>query len=529
MDFHCRVLVVGLVGLVLSVGCRSSGPPPASPVTTSTPARCSEGAAPCVARAKDLAAHDQPAEAVAILQQVCHTDDEPLGCSALARYYLDERNGEPDPKASEEAGRRGILGWIPRCEAKDLEACLHLGADFVDLAHDPASAFAVYDLACGYDHADACAEAGTFAQDGAGVPRDRDLAIQRYLRGCQLKSATGCYYLGLVLQDGKGAAVAIDEQDAVRALSTACELRDLRACNNLGIALATGRGVAQDLAAAVEVYLAACAAGHAKSCNNAGANIENGNGAAIDLARARALYERGCDGGSPDACLRLGVFFDWGMGVAPDLTVARPHFERACELDSGAGCTAFGNVLHRGLGGPKDDILAFRAYQKGCELGHLEGCDELAVAYAFGHGVAEDDAKAVATYLAACERGRMQSCGSAGMRIFLNDDHVAAIDPFTKHCYSDAEEFRGSCAMVMGISAGTYGDTKDSARELSAAERVCVVPLRPDEMTDVPALIPVCERAIAMIDALPPSAAQKARRQLLVAALAALRAKIATP
>lgn len=517
------LVVAGMIG----AACQPGRPTPTAPTAevAATPTRCTEGALACVKRAGTLVAGGHRGEAIALLRQVCVTDDEPLGCSALARTLLAER--APDLEAAAEVGERALTGWARRCQAEDWAACVYLGKDIDALAHDAENAFAAFDLACAHDQGDGCAEAGTYAQDGAGTPRDRAGAIQRYIRGCELMSATGCFYLGLALQDGQGTDVRLDETRAVASFAAACELGELRGCNNYGLALEEGRGIARDPAAAVKVYVAACDAGHGRACHNVGTAFEEGTGVAVDLRAAYAAYVRGCERGAGTACQRAGYLREMGIGVAVDLASAFQAYERACELDDPHGCGDVGRFYTFGKVGPKDEILGVRYSSKACALKDIDGCRATGFGYQVGRGVVRDNAKAAVAYLAACDLGDLPSCGDAG-NAWLASDAAKALDPLARHCTSETPRFRESCRLLaFEYMPGTA--VADPVRALEVAERGCLAPALPDEIDDSEAVVGACELALRALDALPRGPSVKARRAHLVEAQAAARAASAPP
>jgi TPR repeat protein len=190
---------------------------------------------------------------------------------------------------------------------------------------------------------------------------------------------------------------------------------------------AEGRGVAQDDAAALELYQKAAAGGDVRAHYQAGRLLEAGRGAAADPAAAAAHYRAAADAGNADAQLALADLYRTGRGVPEDASLAVAWYRRALAqrdsdqaryrlavaqagggavplLESGAAAgdapayVALGDLYAAGDAVEPDAAEAVRWWRGGAERGEGEAAFKLADAFEHGRGVPPDLVEALAWY-----------------------------------------------------------------------------------------------------------------------------------
>jgi TPR repeat protein len=195
-----------------------------------------------------------------------------------------------------------VFTALSPAHAQDAEA-LYNQAKQLYKNGDFSQAASVSQKACDGGGADGCSGLGVAYENGQGVAKDENRAVQLYQKACDGGSARGCTNLGLMYSNGRG--VAKDENRAVQLFQKTCDGGDARACTYLGSRYVLGRGVGKDVNRAVQLYQKGCEGGDANGCSILGVAYENGQGVGKDVNRAAHLYQKACDGGFATGCTSL--------------------------------------------------------------------------------------------------------------------------------------------------------------------------------------------------------------------------------
>lgn len=151
-----------------------------------------------------------------------------------------------------------------QCAAGHTESCAYLGSMLMERG-DLASAAPFFDKGCQGGNLLACHNLGYAYYEGAGVPKDFNLAKKWFSHVCDSEEPIGCAGLALLYDEGKG--VPQDTAESIRLYTLACNGGEmLYGCPLLGRFYQQGKGVAKDLERARELYQRACATGSPNGC-----------------------------------------------------------------------------------------------------------------------------------------------------------------------------------------------------------------------------------------------------------------------
>lgn len=132
-----------------------------------------------------------------------------------------------------------------------------------------------------------CYKLGRFFLLGKGVEANDEQAMKRFEKSCDNGISAGCYFLGMMLEEGK---VAKDVGRAREMFSKACDNGDPESCFMMGQKLlaeaAQGSPYKRDPPLAMQHLTTACRASHAPSCRLLAVMFKNGDeGVAPDAAK----------------------------------------------------------------------------------------------------------------------------------------------------------------------------------------------------------------------------------------------------
>jgi hypothetical protein len=198
----------------------------------------------------------------------------------------------------------------------------------------------------------------------------RDCSVQ-----CERGSAASCNTLGWMHDSGKGTPKNLDL--AMEAYIKGCDGKNSFACNALGSMYDNGRGVAQDFEQARELYEQACDDGNSYGCRNLGFMYFDARGVPKDQARGAALFKQACDSGNAFGCTDYGITLSYGSGVTEDREAAAEFCRRGCEGGNSRGCGALALFYEQGRGVSLDLARAVELYRKGCAEKDAQSCKAL--------------------------------------------------------------------------------------------------------------------------------------------------------
>ena len=224
-------------------------------------------------------------------------------------------------------------------------------------------AMALYESVAG-SHADASFNLGKLHYEGSprhGVPSDRRLSVEWFLRAAEMDDPAAQYWLGYLYHVGDTAAQ-----------------------------------VEPDLGRALELLEAAAAAGHGEAAMYL-CTLHRAGDQDLDLAPSSDLmwkYLRMAEAaGSAEALFMLADLHVHGTdGVAVDAPKALRYYLEAGELSHSAALCSAAAMHFQGLGTARDLKRAYQLYQLAVDAdsGNLEAWRNLASCYYHGHGVPQD-------------------------------------------------------------------------------------------------------------------------------------------
>ena len=237
-----------------------------------------------------------------------------------------------------------------------------------------------------------------------GVPVDLKRAFLLASAGAALGCAHSKGVLGWCYSVGFGVAT-----DCARGLALGKESAEAGSCFGqflVGSCNMSGAcNVAQDYAAALQLFRLASAQGHAESQQYLAKMFTLGQGVARDYAKAFELYRLAAAQGNAFAQYELGFMLAKGQGSAQDDAEAVRMFRLAAAQGIAHSQNYLGWMLERGQGVAHDNAEAVRFYRLAAAQGLDAAMRNLGYMLERGRGVAQDDAEAVRLYRLAAKQG----------------------------------------------------------------------------------------------------------------------------
>ncbi len=275
--------------------------------------------------------------------------------------------------------------------------------------------------------------------------------------------------------------------------------------NEQGIRLFKGDGIAQDQAAAVQMFAQAARGGSPEGQYNLAFCYLGGYGIAKDAANALKWYDQAAQMGYLPAMCRLGEIYEKGhdaINANPKLALhwyeraaleghSESQFKTAQYYASGQGCTKnyeqaakyyllaaqnnhaqaqynYGVCCYMALGREKDLKESFNWYQKAADNGLAIAQNELGNCYFYASGTAKNDSEAVKWYQKAANADYPPAQCNLAIRYYLGqgvkENNTEAFKWFQKsasHGYAEAENYLGLCY------DNGYGTKKDQKSAFS--------------------------------------------------------------
>lgn len=163
--------------------------------------------------------------------------------------------------------------------------------------------------------------------------------------------------------------------------------------------------LAEDYAAALELWRPLAEEGHAPAQFGMGLSYENGRGVERDLTEAAVWYRKAAEQELADAQFNLGNLYLNATGVPRDPIEAVRWFRRAAEQDMPHAQVNLGYSYETGSGVTQDAVKAVAWYRRAAEQNFPQAQYYLGAAYERGSGVETDLAVAAAWYQRAAEQG----------------------------------------------------------------------------------------------------------------------------
>lgn len=191
---------------------------------------------------------------------------------------------------------------------------------------------------------------GICYENGAGVAKDPERAVEWYEKAAQLGHASAMCCLGFCYKDGVG--VPKDEEKAAELFQQAAEQEDPDAMCTLGWCYETGCGVPQDWGQAAEWYRKAAGAGSGQAMGNLAWCYEHGKGVELDLDEACRWYRLGAEAGDQRSASQLERWQDQlGTQLEPERAADRCRQE--AEGETPPPCTGWPCAMRPGTAYPR--------------------------------------------------------------------------------------------------------------------------------------------------------------------------------
>lgn len=231
--------------------------------------------------------------------------------------------------------------------------------------------------------------------EGIGLKKDHEKAVELYLKAEKQNNATAQNNLGWAYHQGLGVKQDYTKakewyEKAIANKEGSKKTRAL-AMNNLGDLYRDGLGVETNSDKALELYLEA-----EKIRPHSGTEFEIGllYEDKKDYKKAAEWYQKSAIQGDSWAQNNLGNLYRRGKGVAQDYKKAMGLYQQAVAQGNNRAYSNIGDLYAEGLGVKRDDKKAFEYYTKAFEAGNPYVYENLVDFYMNGRGVAKDEVKA---------------------------------------------------------------------------------------------------------------------------------------
>jgi len=219
--------------------------------------------------------------------------------------------------------------------------------------------------------------------------------------------------LGMCLENGKG--VGKDPQKAVQWYGKSAVGGDTNGMYNVGRCLEFGIGVEKNLKQAAGWYQRAADGGNAGGMYRVAVFYANGTVVSKDEAKAVEWFRRGAEAGDSQCMCSLGVCFRDGIVISKDMKMATEWFTRAATAGNGLAMNFLGTLY---LGGePKEPEKAAEWFRKGAEAGDIGSTVNLGYCYQKGLGVPRNAGIATQCFLKGAEAGNASAMNNFGVSL----------------------------------------------------------------------------------------------------------------
>jgi TPR repeat protein len=240
------------------------------------------------------------------------------------------------------------------CAAANRYLCAEVAGSYrrgaLGRATDKPLAFSFYTKACDLDNASGCAQLGIMLEQGEGAARDRLAAEPLYRKSCKLGSSLGCQYLAgwlLITRIYTEPAPSV----SIATLESKCADTNLDgpSCVELGIAYFRGGRVTKDNQRGNRYWSMACArVAYAPGCFYRSANdlrvADMKDKTSSKIRTAILTLLRGCDLGDVQSCefaVVAGQKYAWD----DENLVAQGMYGRCLDKPSVEDCTIAGRAF----------------------------------------------------------------------------------------------------------------------------------------------------------------------------------------
>lgn len=263
---------------------------------------------------------------------------------------------------------------------------------------------------------------GMRASVGYGMPQNRALAFQHYLKAAEMGYADAQAVVGAAYRQGW--QVAPNMKLAAQWYARAAAQGSANAELDLGLMYSTGMGVPKDLSKAHQLIQAAASQGNLQARQDLARLSDDGLKADAGLAlynQAVARYRTGdhtgaavlilkaAQAGNSTATYEMGYLYENGDGVPADSVRSAQWYLKAAAMGNASGEAAAGQLYELGRGVPDNWVEAAKWYLKSAQQGNKMGESRLGRAYEYGIGVPLNLTEAASWYDKAAAQGDGQA------------------------------------------------------------------------------------------------------------------------
>ena len=335
------------------------------------------------------------------------------------------------------------------------------------VTEDKAKAVEFFVLAANAGDATAMKNLGVCYNNGYGVDRDKNKAIEWFEKAVKEGGSEGAmdnlkelysevdastsetryfelvkaaaddgYYEGMVrthfcYHDGSGTEK--DMEKAMQYLNRAVAGEYADACFLKGVYFYHGEaGLEKDRGKAVQLWEIAANKGQSRAAEYLGTCYRDGDGVEVNAAKALEWFEKAKDLGNMSACVKLGLAYGKDGFAGTDYTKAVGYYREAYEngSDVGAGCLA--SMYENGWGVEQNAQKAFELYKYAADKGNVEAQYHVYEAYRNGIGVKEDREEANRWLKNAADGGHTISQALMGLHAWIFGDASTAVQYWEK-------------------------------------------------------------------------------------------------
>jgi hypothetical protein len=229
-----------------------------------------------------------------------------FGVMAATGFVTTEVVGIPHPGADP-------AFWEQACDAHRHSAC--------------PTWVGILNVQCEAGSGSACFTMGKVTNLGSVVPRDPGAAGRGLGRACDLREPDACEAFANFVSAGGD-----------RTLAQSCDHGDSNSCFFLGTVLQLGKGVVQDDERALKVFEESCNDGYVRACGVLGNMYLTGKGAPVNTGKALENFDRSCAGHWGESCAAAAMLYHRGSAGAQDEALSQKRFEQGCEFGYQPAC-----------------------------------------------------------------------------------------------------------------------------------------------------------------------------------------------
>ncbi len=277
-----------------------------------------------------------------------------------------------------------------------------------------------------------CSQAAFAYENGKGVKKSIERAIELWNLACDRGHSFSCFNLGL-----QALRQTSDLSKGTPFFRKACEYGDFTAC--IYVEADTGESsVSINLDGSIKKLINSCIKGNGLDCYKAGKKYQAGKDQSQDPFQAVHFFQQGCEKKFNKACAEVAAAYEQGYGVEQSSDEAmryigktcRPtmlftecafimksagfdyakFMKKACLKGDGKACEKLGFAAYLAIKQPEVRKVAVTYYEMACKFGNKFACEQAAKLHLYGIAVPQNIVKSRALLDSGCAQGDKSSC-----------------------------------------------------------------------------------------------------------------------